>query len=284
MWELINEPRPAPPKPKAAVEGPAKQAFYAATRKHADSFHAWAAAMSRLLKKECGIKQMVAVGDEGFFFRKDANAPAYDGTYGVDWEKDLRIPTIDVAGCHMYPEHWSWPAGQCRQWIADHAEVARKVGKPLIVGEWGLADYTPRHGETPEHARRRRQDARDAADTYRKSRGTHPTQFAAADADWRAMHPAFPAGQAAQEAGVPGPARTPHERRRRLELYRDWIAAIEQHGAGWLLWQVVGPDNSDRPVWPPDGCDWISLRLGCPADEAFLDRIGPAAARGAPSQ
>jgi mannan endo-1,4-beta-mannosidase len=43
---------------------------------------------------------------------------------------------------HVYPEAWGVSPAVLREagerWIAEHAAIARRLGKPLVVGELGL--------------------------------------------------------------------------------------------------------------------------------------------------
>jgi mannan endo-1,4-beta-mannosidase len=127
-WELANEPRCTghgnlPARPDCARSG-------RITR--------WAARMSAFLK--CiDPDHLVAVGDEGFFNRRVGCSPLYNGGYGIDCEAILRIPTIDFGTYHLYPEDWrqSDPAFG-KRWIRQHSRLARRLGKPVLLEEFGL--------------------------------------------------------------------------------------------------------------------------------------------------
>jgi len=92
---------------------------------------------------------LVVPGDEGF----DRPGPAYDAAF---WRAaGTRLPAgdgafalvsaspaLDAASVHLYPEAWGVPPALLREagerWISEHAAVARRLGKPLVVGELGL--------------------------------------------------------------------------------------------------------------------------------------------------
>lgn len=112
-WELANEPRCT-----CAGNLPARADCPGSRR-----IEQWADRMSRHLKS-IDPDHLVAVGDEGWF-----------GENGVDTEALLRLPAIDFGTCHLYPESWNVPA---KKWIRSHRKLARKIGKPMLVEEFGL--------------------------------------------------------------------------------------------------------------------------------------------------
>ena len=61
---------------------------------------------------------------------------------------------MDVASVHCYPEAWGVAPGRIAEagerFIREHAAAARRLGKPLLVGELGLR----RDGPLPPAARR----------------------------------------------------------------------------------------------------------------------------------
>ncbi len=279
-WELINEPRNTPPLPDQEANGQAKKRSLELARRRADEFHGWATEMSGFIKNECKVKQMVAIGDEGYLFQQDAADRFHDGTYGIDWQKNLKIKWVDFGVCHMYPEHWGWNTKQCERWIREHAQEARNLEKPVLFEEWGLADFSPRPWETKEEKERRQIEAYEALKGYRKGHGGAKVQ---ADKDFAKFYPTFkvlaeetPAKRggkaAAGKPAKPGQA-TEINAKRRGEMYVKWVKVIEAEGLGWLMWQVVGPENDDRPVKPPKGCDWMSLGLGYPQHEVALRKF-----------
>ena len=124
-WQLCNEPRPF----SAEAES---------------SFVEWVASTARLIKS-LDPNHMVSVGSEG------------EIGCNVDlslWERIHSIPEIDYATLHIWPYNWRWVdratfesdvATACRmseEYISRHAEAARRIGKPLVVEEFGY----PRDG------------------------------------------------------------------------------------------------------------------------------------------
>ena len=49
--------------------------------------------------------QLIAAGDEGFFANRTAGRGwLYDGSTGVDTERILALPEIDIGTFHLYPD------------------------------------------------------------------------------------------------------------------------------------------------------------------------------------
>lgn len=125
-WELMNEPH-ADGAPASVVTE-------------------WVREMSAFLK-DMDPNHLVALGDEGFFTRRDApDLPAdrawkYNGCTGMSYEAITSLETIDYGTFHLYPDYWNetwqWGSGT---WIPEHAEVAAAAGKPCVLGEFGFKD------------------------------------------------------------------------------------------------------------------------------------------------
>ncbi len=115
-WELANEPRGAPGTSNALLSD-------------------WAAEMSSYLKS-IDPHHLVAVGDEGFL-----EGPSQHWTYhannGVDHRALIALPDIDYGTFHMYPDLWGAGASWPEHWIDDHVRVARELGKPTVLEEYG---------------------------------------------------------------------------------------------------------------------------------------------------
>jgi mannan endo-1,4-beta-mannosidase len=133
-WDLANEPRciGSGRYPKSATCT-------------ADTVTAWADEMSTYLKT-VDRRHLVTAGDEGFF----ADQPGTDdwtrnGGEGVDTVKLAALKNIDVMSYHLYPDGWGKTADWGTQWILDHAAAARAVGKPALLGEFGLRSKTERN-------------------------------------------------------------------------------------------------------------------------------------------
>jgi len=119
-WELANEPR------CMGVGG-------------RELLLDWIAEMSTFLKDR-DSNHLLAVGDEGFFHRR-GRSHLYNGTYGVDFEAILRLPSIDFGTFHMYLQHWGESLGSDfpQRWIRGHMEAANRAGKPVLLEEFGLS-------------------------------------------------------------------------------------------------------------------------------------------------
>lgn len=106
-WELANEPRGAG-LPEAAPMA------------------AWVTRLAGVVRENAA--QLVLTGEEGL---EDP---------GMDWSSHTALS--DMGSIHLYPEHWGWEPEQWEEaglrWIQDHAERAAALGKPLILGEFGL--------------------------------------------------------------------------------------------------------------------------------------------------
>jgi len=116
-WELANEPRGTTGTPNQLL-----------TR--------WANEMSAYLKS-IDPNHLVAVGDEGFL-EGDSQHWTYHADNGVDHRALTALPGIDYGTFHMYPETWGTGFGWSERWIDDHLSLARELGKPSVLEEYGL--------------------------------------------------------------------------------------------------------------------------------------------------
>ncbi|MFD5464593.1 cellulase family glycosylhydrolase [Kitasatospora sp. NPDC127059] len=107
---------------------------------------AWAAEMSAYVKS-LAPRQLVAVGDEGFFGRPGHADYPYSDYEGVRWNGLVALPAVDYGTVHVYPQNWgetrtgkpgidatSWGT----RWIEDHLAAGRALGKPVVIEEFGL--------------------------------------------------------------------------------------------------------------------------------------------------
>ncbi|KAF8893383.1 CEL4a mannanase [Infundibulicybe gibba] len=131
-WELANEPR---------CKGTTGSSSGTCTTTTVTN---WAKTMSAYIKS-IDKNHLVAIGDEGFY--NQPGAPTYpyhlQRSEGVDFDANLVISTIDFGTFHSYPISWgqtSDPQGWGTQWIADHATSQNRVGKPVILEEFGVTD------------------------------------------------------------------------------------------------------------------------------------------------
>ncbi|MBL7743373.1 MAG: cellulase family glycosylhydrolase [Chitinophagaceae bacterium] len=123
-WEIANEPRPMRP---TAIEGYRK-------------FISRSAALIRSLDK----KHLVTIGSEG-----EMGSENMDVFASVHADKN-----VDYATIHIWPKNWGWfrdtaitksldeVISKTDNYISKHADVARKLNKPLVAEEFGL----PRDG------------------------------------------------------------------------------------------------------------------------------------------
>ena len=170
-WELMNEPRGVGLDPAG------------------DAMSDWVAFAAREVRAHA--RQLIAVGDEGFdvacpdpaFWKRVGGAAAFAPENGMSFARHLGA--VDLATCHLYPEKWGWRRGveieAGTRYIEWHAEVARAAGRPLVVGEFGLANVAladvPGHAPRPLMERRRAYDAWFAAAHHAGVAGIGPWLF-----------------------------------------------------------------------------------------------------------
>lgn len=143
-WELANEPR--------AFIDPASE-------KPVDSsvITRWADDMSRYIKT-MDTNHMVSVGDEGFFTNGPSSSWPYRSSFGVDHEALTGLAAVDFGTYHLYPEIWGTAEGDFGvRWIQDHIEMARRLGKPTVLEEYGVrvARKPQKFGEVMNWEKRR---------------------------------------------------------------------------------------------------------------------------------
>ena len=123
-WELCNEPR-------------------CQSDKSGDTLVAWADEMSRLVKT-LAPRQLVAVGDEGFYGIAGHEDYPYSDYEGVAWRRLTALPAVDYGTVHLYPEAWGRPLEWGVPWIRDHLRDGRTVRKPVVIEEYGVGDKARR--------------------------------------------------------------------------------------------------------------------------------------------
>lgn len=125
-WQIANEPRPMRPH---AIE--AYKQWISETAKQFDRI---------------APNQLVSIGHEGWV-----------GSEGMEvYEQIHADPNIDYLTIHIWPKNWAWFQNgkmaeeynkfghETIKYINDHAAIARKLGKPLVIEEFGL----PRDGQS----------------------------------------------------------------------------------------------------------------------------------------
>ncbi len=115
-WELMNEPHCDNVTTKVLTN--------------------WVAEMSAYIK-QLDPHHLVAIGDEGFFNRINGTGAAYNGSSGLDFEENLKIPTVDFGTYHLYPDWWKTTPEWGVQYIKDHINTGKAIGKPVILEEFG---------------------------------------------------------------------------------------------------------------------------------------------------
>jgi len=129
-WQLANEPRPAGSE--------------AVGRPNLPAYNAWVQGTARLIKS-LDPNHLVSTGSEGLKGCIESAQCVTDAH---------AIPEIDYLTAHIWPQNWSWvdPAdiagtwsraeSLTREYLAQHVDIAGRIGKPLVIEEFGF----PRDG------------------------------------------------------------------------------------------------------------------------------------------
>jgi mannan endo-1,4-beta-mannosidase len=129
-WQLANEPRPAGDIATATPLLPA--------------YHAWIRGTAKLIKS-LDSNHLVSTGSEGLMGSVQ-NADIFRTAHAV--------PEIDYLTAHIWPLNWSWvdakdisgthaaATAKVAEYLAQHQALARQIGKPLVIEEFGY----PRDG------------------------------------------------------------------------------------------------------------------------------------------
>src|SRR5690606_38558298 len=119
-WQIANEPRPMRPAAN-------------------DAYKKWIADTAALIKR-LAKNHLDSIGHEG---RIGPESLAI-------LEAIHRDKNVDYMTIHIWPKNWAWfengkMAEQCdkaeqmtRDYIAEHATAAKRLGKPLVIEEFGL--------------------------------------------------------------------------------------------------------------------------------------------------
>lgn len=131
-WELINEPR-------------------CMSDKSGDTLQDWIQEMSTFIKS-IDSNHLLTVGLEGFYGPKSpkrltVNPEIWASDMGTDFIRNSKIPTIDFASVHIYPDHWShnpkfkYKLKFIAKWMLSHIEDGDKeLKKPILFTEFGLSN------------------------------------------------------------------------------------------------------------------------------------------------
>jgi len=125
-WELANEPR-------CKGSGVYPPSGDCTTQTLVD----WADDVSHYIKM-LDAKHLVSVGDEGFYCIPGAADWTENCGEGVDTLALAGLEQINVMSFHLYPDHWGKDADWGTAWIERHLQDAQELGKPAMLGEYGL--------------------------------------------------------------------------------------------------------------------------------------------------
>lgn len=129
-WELLNEPR------NRGLDA------------QGDALRLWIDEIGAEVKSQ-SLGKLIGTGEEGF----ESSYAGYDESFwrgtgpslfqAIDhFRKNLESRYVDFGSIHYFPETWGITREQVAlagaRWIDEHASQARQVGKPLILGEFGL--------------------------------------------------------------------------------------------------------------------------------------------------
>lgn len=129
-WQLANEPRPG--------------GSDAVGRRAMPAFQAWVKGTARLIKS-LDRNHLVSTGAEGL------NSCLQDSACVIEAHSN---PEIDYLTAHVWPLNWNWVdskdlpgtwaagAEKSRAYVAQHEAFALRLGKPLVIEEFGF----PRDG------------------------------------------------------------------------------------------------------------------------------------------
>jgi mannan endo-1,4-beta-mannosidase len=132
-WELANEPR-------CLSAGVYPRSSDCTTQTLID----WAEEMSTFIKSIDG-NHLVSAGDEGFYCIPGAEHWTENCSEGVDTLAFARLKNIDLMSLHLYPDHWGTDADWGTQWIVRHIADAKRIRKPVVLGEFGWVDKNTRN-------------------------------------------------------------------------------------------------------------------------------------------
>ena len=123
-WQLANEPRCSTCDPSVIYN--------------------WASDISNYIKS-LDPRHMVSLGDEGWLTPPQGDGSyAYSGYEGVDFVKNLAIPTLDYGTFHLYPSQWGYNYTWGNEWIEQHNAIGKAAGKPVVLEEYGVPDQSIR--------------------------------------------------------------------------------------------------------------------------------------------
>lgn len=124
-WQLANEPRPGDGE---------------ASRSNLPAYYAWVRETAGLIK-ELAPRQLVSLGSEGLMGCLEL-AECFIGAHAGTG--------VDYATFHIWPRNWRWfdaaqpaanfdsAAARTEDYISRHIDLARRLGMPLVLEEFGM--------------------------------------------------------------------------------------------------------------------------------------------------
>ncbi|CAL9120849.1 unnamed protein product [Musa acuminata var. zebrina] len=131
-WELMNEPQ-------------------CASDASGDTLQEWIEEMTEFVKT-IDKKHLLTIGLEGFYGpvspeeKQNINPGKWYSTLGSDFVRNSKVPYVDFASAHIYPDQWLVEADlnekveYISKWITSHIEDGEKtLNKPIMFTEFGLS-------------------------------------------------------------------------------------------------------------------------------------------------
>jgi mannan endo-1,4-beta-mannosidase len=140
-WELGNEPRCQGSGDMPSTNNCTLNYAVYGKDPVAWKIGAWVQQVSTFIRS-IDPNHMIAVGDEGFFCENYQACPdtTCDCYYGVDTANFTASANISFMSLHLYPEAWGKDAAWGTSYIANHSSLAKTLGKPVLLGEFGYAN------------------------------------------------------------------------------------------------------------------------------------------------
>ena len=119
-----------------------------------DLVYHWLAEMSQHVRS-LDRNHLISSGEEGYkanpSTQEETSKHSWlsNGRKGIDFSRNLSLPTIDFATINPYPGNWGIPSSDIdwflTNFIADRANVAHGLGKPIILEETGFSFHENPH-------------------------------------------------------------------------------------------------------------------------------------------
>ncbi|KAK7463661.1 hypothetical protein VKT23_005602 [Stygiomarasmius scandens] len=152
-WELMNEARCLGDLPSGPACVPGTELLNQWYKEQSD------------FVRSLDPHHLITTGGEGQFFWRNAtgdlaNDNNFNGAAGEDFDLDLTLENIDFGTYHLYPQFWysnvDFPGSNFSMqqwgldWISLHAESAQRIGKPVILEEFGMLGLDNKTAVYPE--------------------------------------------------------------------------------------------------------------------------------------